>query len=130
MSDEESVFEDCCSEGEREVNLFMTQGELSKEHIIDDEEEEIKVEVDLEGELVSALEELRKVRKDYKKYKNVAAKEQELLNKSLEESKKIISDLKIQMEEAKRMYEATKSDLERKDKEYQKLEEEIVSLGK
>ncbi|XP_059076438.1 uncharacterized protein LOC131875781 [Cryptomeria japonica] len=61
--DEESVSEDCCSEDEREVNLFMEQGELDDEKDGSDEEEEIEAEVDLEGEIVSALEELRKVRK-------------------------------------------------------------------
>lgn len=112
----------------------MAQGELFDEHIVDDKEEEIEeeieVEIDLEGELVSALEEFRKVRREYKKYKNVVAKEQELLIKSLEESKKTIFNLKIQLEEEKKMYEVTKSDLERKDKEYQQLEEDIVSLRK
>ncbi|XP_059068685.1 uncharacterized protein LOC131859146 [Cryptomeria japonica] len=125
-SDEESFSDDWCSE----VNFFMAQGELFDEHIVDDEEEEIEAEVDLEGELVSALEELRKVRREYKKHKNVVAEEQELLIKSLEESKKTISNLKIQLEEEKRMYEVTKSNLERKVKEYQQLEEEIVSLRK
>ncbi|XP_059067491.1 uncharacterized protein LOC131858308 [Cryptomeria japonica] len=129
-SDEESVSEDCCSEGEREVNIFMVQGELSDEHIIDDEEEEIKAEVDLEGELVSALEELGKVRKEYKKYNIVVAEEQDLLNKSLEESKTIIFYLRIQLEEVKRMYEVTKLDLEKKNKECQKSEEGLANLRK
>lgn len=38
--------------------------------------------------------------------------------------------MKIQLEEEKRMYEVMKLDLERKDKGYQQLEEEIVSLKK
>ncbi|XP_059068739.1 uncharacterized protein LOC131859189 [Cryptomeria japonica] len=62
-SDEKSVSEDFCSEGEREINLFMAQGELFDEHIVDDEEEEIEAKVYLEIELISALEELRKVRR-------------------------------------------------------------------
>lgn len=64
ISTEESVFEDCCSEGETKVNIFMAQGDLFVEPIVDDEEEEIEVEIDLEGELVSALKELIKVRNE------------------------------------------------------------------
>lgn len=77
----------------------MTQDVLNYVQDGSDEEEEVEVVVDLEGELISALKELRKVRKDFKKLKYVAAKEQELLNKSLEETKTIISDLRIQLQE-------------------------------
>lgn len=126
VSDEESVSEGCSSDGEREFNLFMAQEGL----FFDDEEEEIEVVVDLEGELVSALEELRKVRKEYKKYKNAVTQEQDLLNKSLEKSKRTISNLKIQLEEEKRMYEVTKLYLENKDKESQNLKQDLVDLRK
>ncbi|XP_059077935.1 uncharacterized protein LOC131876528 [Cryptomeria japonica] len=96
--DEESVIDGDCSEDEREVNIFMEQGELDDEQTTSDKEEEAKAKVDLEGELVSALEELRKVRKEYTKYRFVVAEEQELLNKSLQESKTTISDFRIQLE--------------------------------
>lgn len=62
-TNEDSVSDKDCSEDKREVNLFMAQGELDDKHVARDEEEEVEDKVDLEGELVSALEELRKVRK-------------------------------------------------------------------
>ncbi|XP_059066136.1 uncharacterized protein LOC131857502 [Cryptomeria japonica] len=127
--DEESESDECCSKDEREVNIFMVQGEFHDEHVVDDEEEEVEAEVDLEGELMSALE-LRKVRREYKKVKYVVGEEQDRLNKCLEESEKNISDLRTQLDEAKRMYEVTKSDLQNKEKAYQKMEEEIVNLRK
>ncbi|XP_059075388.1 uncharacterized protein LOC131875319 [Cryptomeria japonica] len=57
-------------------------------------EEEVEAEVDFEGELVSALEELWKVRKEYKMVKYAVAKEQDILNKCLEEFEKKILDLR------------------------------------
>lgn len=71
------------------------------------EEEEKEVEVDLEEKLISSLDELKKTRRDLKKVKRVAVEEQDLLEKSLEESKKTIAYLKLQLEEAKRMCEVT-----------------------
>lgn len=56
--DEESVSDECYSGDEKEINLFIAQGELCDEHVVEDEEEEVEAEVHLEGQLVSALEEL------------------------------------------------------------------------
>lgn len=128
--DKESISDEYCSEDEKEVNLFMAQGELHDEHVANDEEEEVEAEVYFAGELVSALEKVWKVRKEYKMVKYAAAEEQDRLNKYLEESEQNISDLRTQLDEAKIMYEVTKSDLENKEKEYQRMEEEIVNLRK
>lgn len=43
-----------------------------------EEEEDIEFEVDLEGELISALEELSKTRREHKKFKLAAVEEQDL----------------------------------------------------
>lgn len=59
-----------------------------------DEEEKVEAEVDLEGVLVSALEELIRVRKEYKNCKNAAIEEQDQLNKCLEDSEQSIKNLK------------------------------------
>lgn len=67
----------------------------------DNEDEDIEDEVDLAGELISALEELNKTRREIKKIKFVAAEEQDCLKQSLDEFKKTISDLQLQLEEAK-----------------------------
>lgn len=74
--------------------------------------------VDLEGELVCSLEELDKVRKEFKKYKKFVIREHDLLNKNIEESNSNIYAITTQLEETKRMYEVTKSDLEAKEKKY------------
>lgn len=70
------------------------------------------------------------MRKEYKRNTYSVIEEQDLLNKSLEESKITIYDLRIHLEEAKRIYEVTKSDLGKTDKECQKLEEDLVNLRK
>lgn len=59
-------------------------------------EEEDEAKVDFEGELLSALKELSRVRNEYKLFKNVAVVEQNWLIRCLEESKKCISELKTQ----------------------------------
>ncbi|XP_059064651.1 uncharacterized protein LOC131856752 [Cryptomeria japonica] len=106
--------------------------------------EEVEAEVDLEGELVSALEELEKIRKEYKNSKNVAAQEQDIFNKYIQESEKIIANLKAQVDDAKIINEVIKSDfdakksrckeleseVETKQKECQKLEDEMEKLTK
>lgn len=96
----------------------------------DEEKEDIEVEVDLEGELISSLEELSKTIRELKNFKLVAIDEQGLLKQSLDESSQLISNLKLQPEETKRICEVTSSDLKKKEKENQDLEEEIVKLRK
>lgn len=117
-TDEESVSDDSCIEDEVNATLFMAQ--------------EIPVleegEVDLEAELINALEELKKTRRDIKKVKKATDKEQEILEESLEESKKTIADLKLQLEEAKRICEVTSTGLRKKEKLHQNMEGQIVML--
>lgn len=84
----------------------------------------------MECELISALEELSKTRRELKKVKYVTAEGQDGLKQSLDETNKIISDLKFQLDEAKRIYEVTSFDLIKKEKEHQNLEEEIIMLRK
>lgn len=62
--------------------------------------------------------------------KKVATGEEELLEESLEESKKTNADKKLQLEEAKRIYEVTSTNLSKREKEHQNLEEEIVKHWK
>ncbi|XP_059075386.1 uncharacterized protein LOC131875318 [Cryptomeria japonica] len=106
------------------------QSGAQSENLNDSEEEDVDVEVDLEGELIRALEELDSIRKEYTKYKKSAIKEQNQLSKKLEESKMNINTLKTQLEKSKRKSEVIKLELESKEKESQKLEEEIVNLRK
>lgn len=63
----------------------------------DDEDE---VEVDLECELVSALEELQNVRKEFKRYKDSDHEECNRLRTCLEQSNNNICILTSQLEEA------------------------------
>ncbi|XP_059073530.1 uncharacterized protein LOC131874259 [Cryptomeria japonica] len=123
VSDDESESDEKYSEDEKKTSVFMVQEILNEKHsgdqsenIDDSEEEDADVVVDLEEELVCALEELEKVRKEYKKYKKSLIKEHDLLNKNIEESNINIAALTTQLDEAKRMYEVSKSDLENKEK--------------
>ncbi|XP_059067654.1 uncharacterized protein LOC131858432 [Cryptomeria japonica] len=132
-----------CSNDEEETHLFMAQETHTKMNTSERDnidqsyqqdvfgsDEEAKAKVDLEEELVSALDELTKVRKEFKKYNNASIGEQDRLNKCLDESEECISELKTQLEDAKNINEETKSKLEAKDKEYKKLEGEIENLRK
>ncbi|XP_059066138.1 uncharacterized protein LOC131857504 [Cryptomeria japonica] len=154
---------DCgCSEDEKETQFRIAQEALNVEKTYhcdsasqssrldpfgsneENEEEDNNVEVDLEGELVSALEELKNVRKEFKNYKKSVQEECDQLRKCLEESNKNINTLTAQLEEAKGMCEGIKSDfyikkrrcveleleVGTKGKECQKLEDEVVNLKK
>lgn len=77
-------------------------------------EEENEGEVDLEVELISALDQLKKTIRDLKKVKRVATEEQESQEKSLEETKRSIAYLKLNLEEAKRMCEVISTGLSEK----------------
>ncbi|GLJ32924.1 hypothetical protein SUGI_0663190 [Cryptomeria japonica] len=59
-TNEENASEDDYHENDRKVNLFMALDKLVGE---DEEEEDIEVEVDLEGDLISTIEELSKTRR-------------------------------------------------------------------
>lgn len=142
---------------EEETHLFMAQ-ELEDErhtsesnHIdhsyrqdvfgSDDQDE---VTVDLECELVSTLEELQNVRKEFKRYKDLVHEECSRLRICLEESNNNICILTSQLEEAKGLTgelqsifdakERTCEDLqlkvEKKDEECQDLKGEMESIRK
>ena len=93
--------------------------------------EEEEGEVDLEAELVSALSELRKTRRECKHLKEETKNlEDELLksNKLIEITEIVIIDLKIRLEEARVTEEAINKLLTKKDKEHESLKSEIVLL--
>jgi len=69
---------------------------------------EIEVEEDLEAELISALEEIDRLKEKNTKHKNELQKYEEEEH-DLEETKKIIIILKTQLEEAKRIEEVVRS---------------------
>lgn len=89
--------------------------ERDGEEIPDPNEEEC--EVDLEGELIFALIYLR-----------AKSKENQRINEKLEDFE--IIDLKIQIEEAKRIEYVLSKKIKEKKIDYERLEEEIVSLRK
>jgi hypothetical protein len=93
------------------------------------EEEDIDGEVNLEAELISALEEIDRLREENIKQKKQLQKH-EKKDHDLEETKKTIIILKTQLEEAKRIEEVVRSQLKEKEENCEKLEAEIVSLRK
>ena len=86
--------------------------------------------MDLEGEMISALEELNKERKKNKLLKKELSKIKESTQDSTisEEIKKAFMDLKVKLEEAKMIEESLRKQLEEKEGIQIELENEIVSL--
>ncbi|XP_059068331.1 uncharacterized protein LOC131858879 [Cryptomeria japonica] len=118
---------------------FLTTNDFSKVARIESiftvcsdhlEEEEIEDKIDLEGESISALEELKNVRREYKCYKKSVQEKCDQLSKCLEESNKNISTLTTQLEEAKGMCEGVKSDFDAKKRRGEELEIEVETKGK
>jgi hypothetical protein len=88
--------------------------------------EECEVVVNMEGELISALEEISRLKKN-----NRLRKEQLQIYKEKDnEIREDIVILKIQLEEAKRKEEILMNQIKEKENICDKLEEEIVSLRK
>ena len=94
----------------------------------DDSKEE--GEVDLEGEIISSLSELKKERKKNKKLKEELNKMKESIQVSIspKETTKVFIDLKVKLEEAKMIEETLRKDMEEKGRIQLELENEIVSL--
>ena len=97
------------------------------------EEEEEEGEVDLEAELVSALTELRKVRRECKHFKEeIGNIENELQksNKLIESTEIMIINLKLKIEEARLTKESLNNFLIEKDEKNEYLKFEVVSVRK
>jgi chromosome segregation ATPase len=93
--------------------------------------EEEEGEVDLEAELVSALTELRKVRRECKHFKEeIKNLENEIQksNKLIESTETMIIDLNLKTEEARVTEEALNNLLVEKDKKNNGMKLEVVSL--
>jgi hypothetical protein len=88
--DSSSSDEDGDSDNDKERVLFM---------VVEDSEEED--EVDLREKMISSLEELRNERKTIKSLKEKIKRKEGSQNSNLEEVKKMISKLKVQVEEDK-----------------------------
>ena len=84
----------------------------------------------LEGELISALEELEKERKKNKLLKKELGKIIKSTKDSTnsEETRKAFMDLKVKLEETKMIEESLREQLEEKERIQVELENEIVSL--
>ncbi|XP_043699838.1 uncharacterized protein LOC122650492 [Telopea speciosissima] len=101
--------------------LFMVLSDItekSDEHPTtgsDNDEEE--AEVDLEGELIAALDELKTERKSHKK-----------TTKQLKEAEKKILEMKVQIEEFKKVVDELETQFSLKSGDCCKLEEEVVML--
>ena len=102
----------------------------TKEIIDDHDESEEEGEVDLEAELISALEELHKERKKNKLLKKELSRIREDIQDSTssKELKQAYLDLKVQWEDAQVIEESLRKQLEEKEEIQVELEKEIVVL--
>ena len=112
-----------------------TQDNISKNTFEIEENSKDETEVDLEVELISALDELRKYKKKNKLLRGQLLefeeaqqlREKEVL-KAIKESEKNIITMKNQLRESKRNEEVLIKQLNEKQQDYNKLEIEIVQL--
>ena len=91
--------------------------------LLEDEEEE--GEVDLEGELRSALEEIDRLKLKCRKQKDILRK-----YVREEQNLEVLKQLKIELEEAKKIEDMLLKQIKEKTQEQEKLEEEVVCLRK
>jgi len=88
--------------------------------VYDEENFEFEGEVDIEGELISALEELRKYKKRNKSLRELLEYEGKQKSKrkgsfnNHQESKQVIIDIKTQLQESKRIEEVISKQLNEK----------------
>jgi hypothetical protein len=111
-----------------DIRLFMDM-ENQNDKLIEEEEGE----VDLEAKLVSALFELKKVRRECKQFKREIDKLEFELQKSnglIESTEIMLVELKFKIEEARVTEEAITQMLAEKDKENEGLKIEVISLRK
>jgi hypothetical protein len=128
IKDDNDISESGESDDSSNVQLFMA---MEKQDDQSGEEEE--GEIDLEVELVSALSELRKVRRECKHFKREIENLEFELQKSnglIESTEIMVVDLKLKIEEARVTEEALTKMLAEKDKENEGLRMEVVSLRK
>ena len=102
----------------------------TKEITDDHEGSKEEGEVDLERELISALEELDKERKKNKLLKKELSKIKEITQDStnFEVIKKAFMDLKVKLKKSKMIEESLRKQLEEKEGIQMELKKEIVSL--
>jgi hypothetical protein len=126
-------------EEEESEHLFMgieTQNNHTKNTFdIEEENSEVEGEVDLEAELISALDELRKYKKKNKllrgqllEFEQAQQTREKEVSKTIKESEKIIIDLKTQLQEVKRNKEILNEQFKEKQQVCKKLEDEISQL--
>jgi hypothetical protein len=126
-NDNSSEDTDSDSSGEDKANdiVLMAKEDHDNKRTGSDENEEEAV-VDLEGELISALEEIDRLRSKNKKLK-------QLLTQFEKDSKKTDEDfalLKVELEEEKKIEDILKQQLSEKKLKCETLEEEIVKTRK
>jgi hypothetical protein len=123
-SSEESDSDSSCDDKTNDFVLMAKEDHDNKSTgIIDNEEEAV---VDLEGELISALEEIDRLRFKNRKLKQVLTQ----FEKVSKEPDEDLALLKVELEEAKKIEDILKQQLSEKKLRCEALEEEIVKTRK
>jgi hypothetical protein len=128
--------EDNNSSGDSDIEeiLFMglqTQTDVLENRDTDSTEDnpEVDAEINLEAKLISAFEEIDRLKEKNRKQKKELQKYKEE-ERDLEEAKKKIIILKVQVEEATKIEKVLKAQLKEKEDIYSSVESEIVYLRK
>jgi predicted nucleic acid-binding Zn-ribbon protein len=82
----------------------------------------------MEGELMSALDELRRYKTRYRQLKSFIVEQKEKHEQKEKETEKLMSNLKNQILEANRMEESLEKSLKEKQITCERMESEIVHL--
>jgi hypothetical protein len=100
------------------------------EDIKHEKESEVEAEVNMEEELLNALDELRKYKTRYRQLKSCVVEQKEKHEQKEEDMEKLMSNLKNQILEANRIEESLEKSLKEKKITCERMEEEIVHLTK
>jgi hypothetical protein len=113
------------------LETWTSELENKSTNLREEDNPEIEVELDIEGEIICVLNEIKRLRNNkwpQEEHMNKYKKEILCIKESYDEVEKVIFSLKIQVEEGKRIKEFIKSQLKEKEYILNNLEYKIVCV--
>ena len=121
-SKEEDKSSSAFTDSDDEVLSLCIEESNQLEEIEHKEESQDDAEVNMEEEILSALDELRKYKNRYRQLKSFVVEQKEEYEQKEREMEKVISNLKNQIVDAKSMEESLKKTLKEKQLTYERME--------